>query len=97
MYVRVSSMSRRMRWVGHVAHVRDRKGMCRVLVRKPERKRPLGRPRRRCEDIKMDLQEVGCEGMDWINVAQDRDSWWALMNAIMNLPVLYNAENFLTS
>jgi hypothetical protein len=45
----------------------------------------------------MDLLEVKCEGMDWINVAQDRDSWWALMNAVMNLQVLYNAENFLTS
>jgi len=60
MYVRVSSMSRRMRWVGHVAHVRDRKGMCRVLVRKPERKRPLERLRHRWEDnIEMVLQEVG--------------------------------------
>jgi hypothetical protein len=49
---------------------------------------PLGRPRRRWEDnIKMDLQEVGCEGMDWIEVAQDRDSWWALVNAVMNIPV----------
>ena len=54
----------------------------------PGRKRPLGRPRCRWEDnIKMDLQEVGCEGMDWINVAQNRDRWWALVNAVMKLQV----------
>jgi len=58
----------------------------RVLVGKPEGKRPLGRPRRRWEDnIKMDIQEVGCGGMDWIQVAQDRDRWRALVNTVMNL------------
>jgi len=57
----------------------------RVLVGKLEGKRPLGRPRRRWEDIKMDFQEVGCGGMDWIDLAQDRDSWRALVNAVMNI------------
>jgi len=62
--------SRRMRCVGHVARMGERRGVCRVLVGKPEGKRPLGRPRRRWEDnIKMDLQEVGCEGVDWIKLA----------------------------
>jgi hypothetical protein len=61
----------------------------RVLVRKPERKRPLGRPRRRRENnITMDLQEVGCGVMDWIELAQDRYRWWALVNVGMNLRVL---------
>ena len=62
--------------------------MYRVLVGKPGRKRPLGRPRRRWVDnIKMDLQEVGCGGMDWIKPAQDRDRWRTLVNAVMNLLV----------
>jgi hypothetical protein len=61
----------------------------RVLVGKPEGKRPLGRPRRRWDDnIKMDLQEVGSAGMDWIELAHDRDRWRALVNAVMNLRVL---------
>jgi hypothetical protein len=64
------------------------RGSYRILVGKPERKRPLGRPRRRLEDfIKMNLQEVGCGGMDWIAPARDRDRWQALVNAVMNLRV----------
>ena len=78
----------RMKWAGHVARMGERVGVYRVLVVKPEGKRPLGRPRRRWEDnIKMDLQEVGCGGMDWIELAQDRDRCKALVNAVMNLRV----------
>jgi len=79
--------SRRMRWAGHVAPMEDRRGLYVVLVGNPEEKRPLGRPRRRWEDnIKIDCQEVRCGGMDWIDLAQDRDRWWALVIAVMNLP-----------
>jgi hypothetical protein len=79
---------RRMRWAGHVARMGPKRNACRILVVKPEGKRPLGRPRRRWEDnIRMDLREIGWGGMDWINVARDRDQWRALVNTVMNLPV----------
>ena len=79
---------RRMRWAGHVERMGERRDVYRVLVGKPEGKRPLGRPRRRWEDnIKMDFQEVECVGVDWIELAQDRDRWQALVNAVMSLRV----------
>jgi len=75
----------------------ERRGVYRVLEGKPGGKRPLGRPRHRWEDnIKMNLQEVGCGRMDWIELAQYRDRWRALATAVMNLWVSQNAGNFLT-
>jgi len=76
-----------MRWAGHVARMGEGRGVHKVVVGKPERKRPLGRPRHRWEDnIKMDLREVGGDG-DWMELAQDRDRCRALVNTVMNLLV----------
>ena len=90
--------SRRMRWAGNVGCMGEKRGVYRVLVGKPEGRRPLGRPRRRWVDnISTDLQEVGRENMDWIGLAQDRDRWRMLVIAVMNLRVPRNAGKFLTS
>jgi len=80
--------SRRMGWTGHVARMGEGRGVYSVLVGKPEGRRPLGRPRRKWEDnIRMDLRKVGCGCVDWMELAQDRDRWRALVSAVMNLRV----------
>jgi hypothetical protein len=80
--------SRRMRWVGHVARMGEKRNVYRLLVGKPEGKRPLGRPRRMwIDNIKMDLLEIGFSVVDWIWLAQDRYRWRALVNSVMNLRV----------
>jgi hypothetical protein len=80
--------SRRMRWVGHVARMGEKKNAYRLLVGKPEGKRQLGRPRSRWVDnIRMDLVEVGWGDVDWIGLAKDRNRWRALVNVVMNLRV----------
>jgi hypothetical protein len=77
-----------MRWAGHVARIGETRNACRILVGKPEGKRPLGRPRRRWVDnIKMELREIGWDGVDWIELAEDRDQWRALVNTVMKLRV----------
>jgi hypothetical protein len=79
---------RRMRWAGHGARMGEKRNVYRLLVGKPEGKRPLGRPRRRWMDnIKMDLLEIGLNVVDWIGLAQDRYMWRALVNSVMNLRV----------
>jgi hypothetical protein len=81
--------SRRMRWVGHVARMGEESKVYRVLLGKPEGRRPLERPRCRWEDgIRMDLMEIGWGNIDWIQLAQDRGRWRALVNTVMNLRVL---------
>ena len=78
-----------MRLAGHVAGMEERRGLHRISAGKPEGKRPLARTRHRWQDnIKMDLQEVGCGSTDWIDLAQDRDRWRALVNAVMNFRVV---------
>jgi 3-oxoacyl-ACP reductase-like protein len=80
--------SRKNEMGGHVARIGEGRGVYRVLVGKPKGKTPLGRSRRRWEvNIKMDLQEVGCGNMDWIELSRDRDRWWTLVSAVINLRV----------
>jgi hypothetical protein len=80
--------SRRMRWPGHIGLMGEKRDAYRISVGKPEGKRPLGRPKRRWVDnIKIDLREIGWDGMDWIKLAQNRDQWRALVNTVMNLLV----------
>jgi hypothetical protein len=79
---------RRMRWADHVARMGEKRKAYRLLVEKPERKRPLGRPRRRrVDNIRMDLGEVGWSDVDWIGLAQDRNRWRAVVNSVLNLRV----------
>jgi hypothetical protein len=83
-----TTMSRKMRWVGHVARMGAKRNVYRMLVENPEGKRPLGRARRRLVDnIKMYLREIGWCGMDWIHLVQDRDQWRGLVNMVINLRV----------
>ena len=78
--------SRRLRWVGHVARMEEGRSAFKILTDKPTGKRSLGRPRRRWEDnIRMDLEEIGLNACNWVDSAQDRDYWRALVNAILNL------------
>ena len=81
--------SRRIRWAGHVARMEEGRGVNKVLVGKPEGKRPLGRPRRKWEDnIKMDFEEVGRGCGDWMELAEDRDRWRTLVSTVMNFRVV---------
>jgi hypothetical protein len=79
--------TRRMRWAGHVARLGEVRDAYNILVGRPEGRRPLGRPRCRWEDIKMDLREIGFGDVDWIHLAQDRDRWRVFVNTVMNLRV----------
>jgi hypothetical protein len=84
-----------MGWAGHVARVGEGRGVYRVLVGRPKGKRPLGRPRRRWEDnIKLDLREIWIDGVNWIQLAQDRVHWRAFVNTVMNLQVPQRKQDF---
>jgi hypothetical protein len=77
--------SRKMRWAGHVERMWEKRNACRILVGKPEGKRALGRPRHRwLDNMKIDLRETASDGMNWIDLAEDRDQWRALVNTVMN-------------
>jgi hypothetical protein len=82
----ITVIQSRMRWAGHVTHMQEMRNVYRILVWKPEGKKPLGRPtQRREDDIKLDRQEMGWKVMEWNNVAQNTDKWWDVMNMIMNI------------
>jgi hypothetical protein len=88
-YFCIDGKSRRMRWAGHVASMGEERKVYKVLVGKPEGRRPLAIPTRRWEDgVRMDLREIGLGCVDWIRLAQDRDRWRAVVSAVMNLRVL---------
>jgi hypothetical protein len=89
--------SKRIRWAGHVARLVYFVNAYNILVGKSEGRRPLGRPRRRWEDTRMDLREIGWEAVDLLHLAQDKDQWRVLVNKVMNLRVPEEAGNFLTS
>jgi len=89
--------SRTMRWWGHVARMGEMRNAYKTLIGKPKEKRQVGRPRRRWEDnIRNDLREIRLEFVDWVNLAQDSDRWWVLMNTVMNLRYPQNMRNFFT-
>jgi hypothetical protein len=95
--VRVIKSSRR-RWAGYVVLVEEVRNAYKLLVRKPNGKKPLGRPRRRWEDnIRMDLREIVWKFSDWMHLAQDRDQWQTLVYTVMNIRIPSKAGNFLTS
>jgi hypothetical protein len=78
-----------MKWVGHVACMGEERKMYKVLVGKPMGMRPLGRPKRKCEDrIRIDLGEIDWGSVEWIQLAQNRDQWWAVVNTVMNIQVV---------
>ena len=90
--------TRRKKWAGHVACMGESRCVHRILVGKPEGKRSLGTPRRRWENyIKMEFQDVGCGGMDWIDLPQDGDKWRALVNVVINLRLPLHAGNFFSN
>jgi hypothetical protein len=87
--------SRRMRWADNVAHIGEMRKVYNILVGKPKRNRPLGRPRHRWDDnARRDLREILWEVVDWLHLAKNRDQWWALVNVVMYLLVLTQAGNF---
>jgi hypothetical protein len=84
----LGSLNQTMKWAGHVARMGEGRGIYRVLVGRPEGKKPLGRPRRRWENnIKVDLREIGIDGTNWVQLAQGRIRWWTFVNTVINLRV----------